>query len=107
MTINRAWHLRQFVYALIPPAAALIMLESVRRWGEGRPEKVPRDASGSPALSSSEKKQATDESESTAIKAFKLAISLVDSVKAKNQALRGKDQQDPNVGEDQKGSIRK
>ena len=106
MTINRAWHLRQFVYALIPPAAALIMLESVRRWG-GRPEIVPSDASGSTALSSSEKKQATDESESTAIKAFKLAISLVDSVKAKNQALRGKDQQDPNVGEDQKGSTRK
>ena len=34
MTINRAWHLRQFLYALLPSAVALISLESAKCWGD-------------------------------------------------------------------------
>ena len=32
LRLNRAWYIRQFLFALIPPACALMMFESVSRW---------------------------------------------------------------------------
>lgn len=32
LRLNRAWHVRQFLFALIPPAVAFIILESLNRW---------------------------------------------------------------------------
>ena len=34
LRLNRAWHLRQFLVALIPPACAWVMFEGVCRWEE-------------------------------------------------------------------------
>ena len=48
--INRAWHIRQFLYALLAPAAALITMESVKRWESGYSERHPSRKTKKPEL---------------------------------------------------------
>jgi hypothetical protein len=50
ININRAWHIRQFLYALLAPAAALITMESVKRWESGYSERHPSRITKKPDL---------------------------------------------------------
>jgi len=34
LKLNRAWHVRQLLFALVPPTACLIMFEALRRWDD-------------------------------------------------------------------------
>ena len=82
ITINRAWHLRQFLFALIPPATALLLMESAKYWGGSM---RPRENSGKKALHDKEpvvvngNSTKEEERESTAVIAFKVASNLVET----------------------------
>ena len=48
--INRAWHVRQFMYALFAPVAALLTMEAVKSWESGYSARHPLRKIGRPGL---------------------------------------------------------
>ena len=46
LRLNRAWYIRQFLVALIPPACAFILFESVSRWEASKNESNKQDQTG-------------------------------------------------------------
>ena len=77
ITINRAWHLRQFLFALIPPVTAVILMESAKYWGgnirsRGANQNVLQEAKVAT-------KTGNGGEVSSAVAAFKVATDFVES----------------------------
>ena len=65
LKLNRAWHVRQLLFALLPPAGAFIMLTALSRWDEQhKVSKVLLEIQQRAAKTSSEKRAAGDGKES-------------------------------------------
>ena len=85
MTINRAWHLRQFLYALLPSAVALISLESAKCWGDLERHKKALGASAQQETDSSSQQAKTQSSNGSAnvfFQAFRHGTKLFDKAKS-------------------------